>query len=50
MGELSEKNLVVQTRLLDGVPLYKLNLQNPIVQKLIELNNALCWDAADIVV
>jgi len=38
------KLLVVCTRKLAGTKLYKINLENPVVKKLIELNNTLCWE------
>ena len=43
--ELLALNFVVHTRVLNGVPLYKLNNVNPVVQKLIDFDNALCWQA-----
>ena len=30
-----------------GSALYKINVNNPIVKKLIELNNFLCWEFAE---
>lgn len=40
---LEKATIVTETRVLSGSTLYRLNLSNPAVQKLIELNEALCW-------
>lgn len=45
--QLEQQRLVVVTRTLGGATLYKINTASPAVQKLIELNNTLCWDAAE---
>lgn len=41
--QLEQKKIVIVTRTLGGTTLYKINTSNPIVKKLIELNNFLCW-------
>ena len=45
--ELEKKEMVVITRVLAGATLYKINEKNPIVKKLIEFNNFLCWKEID---
>ena len=42
--QLEEKNMVIITRTLGGATLYRININNLIIQKLIELNNFLCWN------
>ena|SRR3989344_3377257 len=42
--QLEMNNLIVSTRTLGGAVLYKINVANPKVQKIIELNNFLCWE------
>ena len=44
---LKEKKSVVSTRTLAGAKLYKINMDNPVVQKLLELNKTLCWEYAE---
>jgi len=44
--ELEQKKFIITTRTLAGNTLYKINTANPIIQKIIELNNALCWEQA----
>lgn len=44
---LEKDKVVVSTRVLGGAKLYRINAENPVVQKLIEFNNFLCWEAAD---
>ena len=44
---LLKEKIVTVTRDLGGVTLYRINLRNPFVQKLIEFNNFLCWDYAE---
>ncbi len=44
---LEQDEIVVETRLLAGTTLYRINTANPIVQKIIELNNFLCWQHAE---
>ncbi|HLC63496.1 MAG TPA: hypothetical protein VJJ21_04210 [Candidatus Nanoarchaeia archaeon] len=34
-------------RVLGGAVLYKINVANPVVKKLIEFNNFLCWKNVD---
>lgn len=41
--QLEENKIVVNTRTLAGTLLYKINTNNPVVKKIIELNNFLCW-------
>lgn len=43
---LVKEKIVVATRVLTGVTLYKINTAHPIVKKLIDLNNFLCWEYA----
>ena len=45
--KLEQDRIVVSTRTLGGAILYKINVNNPVVKKLIELNNFLCWEKAD---
>lgn len=44
---LEQNRIVVSTRTLAGTVLYKINTNNPVVKKLIELNNFLCWEYAE---
>lgn len=44
---LLKEKVVVCTRSLGGVDLYKINVKNPFIQKLIEFNHFLCWEYAD---
>ena len=48
--ELEQKNFVIQTRVLNSVPLFKINKDNIVVQKLIELDNVLCMEAFEMMV
>ena len=41
--QLEQNKIVVFTRTLGGNVLYKINITNPVVKKIIELNNFLCW-------
>ncbi len=45
--KLERNKIVVATRILGGVNLFKINASNPIVKKIIELNNFLCWQYAN---
>ena len=45
--KLEQDKIVVSTRTISGSTLYKINTKNPIVKKLIELNNFLCWEFAE---
>lgn len=45
--QLEEDKVVVSTRTVAGTTLYKINVQNPVVEKIIELNNFLCWEYAE---
>jgi len=45
--KLEQDRIVVSTRTLGGIILYKININNPVVKKLIELNNFLCWEYAE---
>src|SRR3989339_355250 len=44
---LEKDKIVVCTRVLGGVELFKLNSASPVAKKLIEMNNFLCWENAD---
>lgn len=44
--KLEENKFIMTTRALGGTQLYKINIANPNVKKIIELNNVLCWRAA----
>ena len=44
--QLEQKKIIVSTRALSGATLYKINAANPVVEKIIELNNFLCWENA----
>ena len=41
--QLEQNKIIVSTRTLGGSALYKINVTNPVVKKIIELNNFLCW-------
>ncbi|MFH1649144.1 MAG: hypothetical protein ABIA93_01195 [Candidatus Woesearchaeota archaeon] len=43
---LLKEKTVIKTRELGGATLYKINTKNPFVQKLLEMNNFLCWEYA----
>ena len=45
--KLEQDKIVVSTRTISGNTLYKINVNNPVVKKLIELNNFLCWEFAE---
>jgi predicted transcriptional regulator len=45
--KLEKEQMIVQTRTLKGAKLYKINTENPVVEKLIELNNFLVWKNAE---
>ncbi len=45
--KLEEDKIIISTRSLAGTVLYKININNPVVKKLIELNNFLCWEYAE---
>lgn len=45
--QLLRNKIVMKTRALGGSVLYKLNVDNPVVKKIIELNNFLCWQKAE---
>lgn len=45
--QLEKRNLITATRTLGGSDLYKINTSNPVVKKLIELNNFLCWQSVE---
>ncbi len=45
--KLEQDRVVISTRTLAGAILYKINTTNPVVKKLIELNNFLCWEYAE---
>lgn len=41
--QLERNRIVVSTRTLGGNVLYKINIANPVVKKIIEFNNFLSW-------
>lgn len=45
--KLEQDKIVISTRKMGGTTLYKINTKNPIVKKLIELNDFLCWEFAE---
>lgn len=45
--KLEQDKIVVSTRTIGGNTLYKININNSVVKKLIELNNFLCWEFAE---
>lgn len=45
--KLEQDKIVVSTRTIGGNTLYKINTNNSVVKKLIELNNFLCWEFAE---
>ena len=45
--KLEQDRIIVSTRTMAGTILYKINTNNPVVKKLIELNNFLCWEYAE---
>lgn len=45
--KLEQDRIVVSTRTMAGATLYKINMSNPIVKKMIEMNNFLCWEYAE---
>lgn len=46
-SKLEQDKIVISSRTMGGTTLYKINTNNPIVKKLIELNNFLCWEFAE---
>ena len=44
---LERDKIVAVTRELGGIKLYRINVSNPVVKKIIELNNFLCWQYAE---
>lgn len=45
--KLIEMKIVTETRKVGRARLYKLNIKNPVVKKIIELNDEICSEAAD---
>ena len=45
-AKLKKDKMVIATRIRSGTTLYKINTLNPVVKKLIELNNFICWNNA----
>ena len=41
--QLEKKKIIVSTRKLAGAKLYRINMANPVVKKLVEFNTFLCW-------
>ena len=46
-SKLQQDKIIVATRTLGGAVLYRINSSNPVVKKLIELNNFLCWEYSE---
>ncbi|HIH15646.1 MAG TPA: hypothetical protein HA233_05410 [Nanoarchaeota archaeon] len=40
---MERNQTVISTRTRGGNVLYKININNPVIKKIIELNNFLCW-------
>ncbi|MEK6899532.1 MAG: hypothetical protein AABX05_00250 [Nanoarchaeota archaeon] len=45
--QLEKDGIVISVRTVAGTTLYKININNPIVEKIIEFNNFLCWEYAE---
>lgn len=45
--KLEQDRMIISTRTLAGNILYKINVNNPVVKKLIELNSFLGWEYAE---
>ena len=45
--KLEQDGIVVSTRIMAGTTLYRIDTHNPVVKRLIELNNFLCWEYAE---
>ena len=45
--KLEQDRIVVSTRTMAGATLYKINMSNPVVKKMIEMNNFLCFEYAE---
>lgn len=45
--KLEQDKIIISTRTLAGTTLYKININNGVVKKLIELNQFLCWEYAE---
>ncbi|MDP3640374.1 MAG: hypothetical protein Q8R53_04195 [Nanoarchaeota archaeon] len=45
--QLEQDRVVISTRKMGGTILYKINENNPVVKKIIELNTFLCWQYAE---
>jgi len=45
--KLEQNKMVVSTRTLAGATLFKLNVENLVVKKIVELNNFLCWQTVE---
>lgn len=45
--KLEQDKIVISTRTMGGTTLYKISAKNPVVKKLIELNDFLCWEFAE---
>jgi predicted transcriptional regulator len=45
--KLVQDKVVVSTRMMGGATLYKINVRDPVVKKLIELNTFLCWETVE---
>ena len=42
-SQMERNQTVISTRTRGGNVLYKININNPVIKKIIELNNFLCW-------
>ena len=45
--QLEQDRVVISTRKMGGIVLYKINEKNPVVKKIVELNTFLCWEYAE---
>ena len=45
--QLEQDRVVISTRKMGGIRLYKINEKNPVVKKIVELNTFLCWEYAE---
>ncbi|MBS3175921.1 hypothetical protein J4457_01660 [Candidatus Woesearchaeota archaeon] len=46
-SRLEKSKMIMVTRTLAGATLYKININNPVVKKIIEINNLLGWKAVE---
>ncbi len=45
--QLEQNKMVVSTRTLGGATLYKINIASPVIKKIIEFNEFLCWQQTE---